>query len=95
MACSLAGAKPLSETTNGMLLIGPLETNFSEILIKSLYVFIQENALENVVWKMAAILSRPQCVKQGDCEGASVTPVTLHILSSQIDLLLQHPLITY
>ena len=25
-------------------------------------IFIQENALENVVWKMAAILSRPQCV---------------------------------
>ena len=27
-------------------------------------IFIQENALENVVWKMAAILSRPQCVKR-------------------------------
>ena len=27
------------------------------------YVFIQENALENGVWKMAAILSEPQCVK--------------------------------
>ena len=26
------------------------------------YIFIQENALENVAWKMAAILSRPQCV---------------------------------
>ena len=26
-------------------------------------IFIQENAFENVVWKMAAILSRPQCVK--------------------------------
>ena len=25
--------------------------------------FIQENALEDVVWKMAAILPRPQCVK--------------------------------
>ena len=24
--------------------------------------FLQENAFENVVWKMAAILSRPQCV---------------------------------
>ena len=29
------------------------------------YIFIQENAFENVVWEMAAILSRPQCVKQG------------------------------
>ena len=27
------------------------------------YIFIQENAFENVVWKVAAILSRPQCVK--------------------------------
>ena len=26
------------------------------------YIFIQENAFENVVWKMAAILSRPQWV---------------------------------
>ena len=26
------------------------------------YIFIQENAFENVVWKMAAILSRPQYV---------------------------------
>ena len=27
------------------------------------YIFNQKNAFENVVWKMAAILSRPQCVK--------------------------------
>ena len=27
-----------------------------------LYIFIQDNAFENVVWKMAAILSEPQCV---------------------------------
>ena len=27
------------------------------------YIFIQENAFKNVIWKMAAILSRPQCVK--------------------------------
>ena len=26
-------------------------------------IFIQENSLENIVWKMSAILSRPQCVK--------------------------------
>ena len=39
-------------TNAGILLIGPLGTNF----------FIQENAFENVVWKMAAILYRPQCV---------------------------------
>ena len=28
------------------------------------YIFIQENAFEKVVWKMAAILSRPQCVNR-------------------------------
>ena len=27
------------------------------------YIFIQENTLENIFWKMAAILSRSQCVK--------------------------------
>ena len=32
-------------------------------LNRSLYIFIQENAFESVVWKMVAILSRPQCVK--------------------------------
>ena len=32
-------------------------------LNRNLYIFIQENAFENVVWKMAAIMSRPQCVK--------------------------------
>ena len=42
-------------TNAGILLIGPPGTNFNEILN-------QENALENVVWKTAAILSRPQCV---------------------------------
>ena len=26
------------------------------------YIFIPENPFQNVVWKMAAILSRPQCV---------------------------------
>ena len=31
-------------------------------LNRNLYTFIQENAFENVVWKTAAILSRPQCV---------------------------------
>ena len=50
-------------TNAGILLIGTLGTNVSEILKRNSYIFIQENAFENVVWKMAAILSRPQCVK--------------------------------
>ena len=35
-------------------------------------IFIQENAFENVVWKMAAILSRPQCVKRAAQVDATV-----------------------
>ena len=50
-------------TNAGILLIVPLGTNFSEFLIEIMYS-IHENALENAVWKMAAILSQPQCVKR-------------------------------
>ena len=49
-------------TDAAIFIIGPLGTNFSEILI-TLYIFIQENAFENGVRKLAAILSRPQYVK--------------------------------
>ena len=49
-------------TNAGMLLNGLLATNFSEILIEICAFLFQENAFEDVVWKMAAILSRPQCV---------------------------------
>ena len=47
-------------TNAGILLIGPLKTTFSEILIE-----IQENAFENVVCKMWTILPWPQCVIVG------------------------------
>ena len=36
-----------------------LEWNFN----RNSNIFIQENAFQNVVWEMASILSRPQCVK--------------------------------
>ena len=49
-------------TNAGILLIGPLGTNFSENLI-GIQTFKKKNALENAVCKMASILSRPQCVK--------------------------------
>ena len=48
-------------TNVGILLIGPLGTNFNEILIEK-YIFIQENVFENVTRKLAVILPRPQCV---------------------------------
>ena len=37
-------------TDAGILLIGPPETDFNEILIKKSYIFIQENLFENVPW---------------------------------------------
>ena len=50
-------------TNAGILLIGPLGTNFNENFNHNSYIFILENPFETFVWKMAAISSRPQCVK--------------------------------
>ena len=50
-------------TIAGILLFRPLGTKFKWNLNRNSYVFIQENSFENVVCEMAAILSRPQCVK--------------------------------
>ena len=61
MACRLAGVKPLSELMLKCCSLDPWE----QISVKSysnLYIFIQENAFEHVVWKMAAILPQPQWV---------------------------------
>ena len=55
--------QPIVWTNAGLLLITPLGSNFSEILI-DFYIFIQENAFENVIRKFAAILSRPHCIKR-------------------------------
>ena len=49
-------------TNAGILLIGPLGTNFREILIEIVKLSFKENAFENVVCETAAILPRPQCV---------------------------------
>ena len=46
-------------TNAGILLIGPLWTNFSEILFE-IYTFS--------FWKMTAILSRLQCIKSSHCD---------------------------
>ena len=50
-------------TNAGILLIGHLGTNFSVKLIEIETFSLKKNTFENIVWKMAAILSRPQCVK--------------------------------
>ena len=50
-------------TNVGILLIRPLGTNFSEILIGIQMFSFKEMYLKNIVCEMAFILSRPQCVK--------------------------------
>ena len=50
-------------TNVGILFMGPLWTNISEIQVnRNSYIIIQGNAFENVVRKLAAILSRLPCV---------------------------------
>ena len=49
-------------TNAGILLIGPIETNFNEIFNQNSNIFIQENVFESIVCEMAAILCWPQCV---------------------------------
>ena len=49
-------------TKAGILLIGPLGTKFNGILIQIHTFSFKKNAFENVVRKIAAILSWPQCV---------------------------------
>ena len=62
MACRLTGAKPLSELMLEICWLeamNKLQWNFNG----NSYIFIQEHPIENVIWKMAAILSWPQYVK--------------------------------
>ena len=62
MACCLVGAKPLSQPMLWYLnwtLRNKLQWNFN----RNSYIFIQRNGPENVVFEMAATLSRPRCVK--------------------------------
>ena len=43
-----------------------LRNNVQWHINRNALVFFQENAFENIVWKMAAILYQPQCVRCGD-----------------------------
>ena len=92
MACHQAGAQGLSDTNNGILLIGPLRANISEVLTSKLSIFIQENSFENVVLKMAAILSRPQWVKSSDVIGCEISYllVMIYIVSMQKSFKTKH-----
>ena len=60
MACRLTGAKSLSEPMLEYCIVNwTLGNKLQWNLNQNSCVFIHENAFENVVWKMAAILSRP------------------------------------
>ena len=61
---SPAGAKPLFQWWN--IVNSNLLNTFQWNRKRNSYIFIQENTFENVVLEMAAILSRPQCVKPLD-----------------------------
>ena len=58
MACRLIGIKPLSEP---MMECCTLRNKLQWNLNRDSCIFIQENAFGNVIWKIPAILSRPQC----------------------------------
>ena len=76
-------------TNAGILLIWPLGINFNEINFnRNQYIFIQENAFENVVCCVASISSWPQCVKDHivsfmrlslphNCQPGGISSVTL------------------
>ena len=53
---------------------------------RNLHIFIQENAFESVVCKMAAILSRPQCV-MAKCPQAQAITFTLWPLVMPYDIM--------
>ena len=63
MACRLIGTKPLSEQMLEHCQLDPWEQTSVKFQSKFIYMcFIQQNLYENIVWKMAIVLSQPQCV---------------------------------
>ena len=61
MACHLTASKPLSESMLKYCESKPYEQTSVKYQSKFTH-FIQEDIFKYVFWKMAAILSRPQCV---------------------------------
>ena len=60
---SPVGRQAITWTNAYSLSIGPLRTNFSEILNRNSNISIQENSFENVVCEKAAIFPRVRCDK--------------------------------
>ena len=69
MAYRLDGAKPLYEPMYEYCLLNPREQT-SVKFNRNSNIFIQENALENVVCEMASILSRSQRVNPVDADAS-------------------------
>ena len=63
LACRLVGIKPLSETQSWSTVSWTLRNKSQWSLDRNSYIFIEENAFENVVLKMTAILFHLQCVQ--------------------------------
>ena len=61
MACHLIGAKPLSEPMLDIV-NSKLRSKLQWNIKQNSYIFIQENAFENVICEMVPILSRPECM---------------------------------
>ena len=64
MACRLVGRQAIIGINAGILSIGPLGRDFSEISIK-IQTFHSRKCFWNIVWKMVAILSRGRGVNLG------------------------------
>ena len=62
MACRMVSAKPLYNQILDFF-IGPLRNKLQWNFNRNSYIFIPENAFENVVCKMAAIFFQLQYVK--------------------------------
>ena len=83
MACHLVSTKPLSDPMLEyyyQILRNKIQWNFYQ----NSYIFIQENPFQNVVWKMVAFLSQPQCVKFVVCHWPLVHYLVL------FDILIEH-----
>ena len=76
---SLAQNQAIIWTNDGILSIRTVGTNSSEILSK-IHNF-QENAIENVIYEMAAILSQPQCVNPLHAKFFRGNKIYLHFMS--------------
>ena len=74
----------------GIMLIGPLGTNFSEILIEiQTFIFIEENTFENAVYEMSVILSLPQCVNNADCRVPCISLIPWSQVCSHMNIVLR------